>query len=122
MTTKMKRLLIFENTADDEQSVKAELQAKDLYQVYDCSTTKKLLELAQTHTYDLVLLVVDSTKIDCKQLVKSTLRCVNDTPIVVFSDLDNVDEIEEIQKLGVKHFLVRTWASIRSLHQVIERQ
>lgn len=93
--------------------------SKEGYKV-DCARDgQEGLEYTQTATYDLILLDLLMPVLDGKGFLKKFDNTTH-TPIIVFSNLDAKDDIEEALQLGATRYMLKSWASPQKLVELVK--
>lgn len=89
---------------------------------YDVSLARDGRE-ALTHTakqtYAVILLDLLMPVMDGKEFLRQ-FKNTSDTPIIVFSNLDAKDDIDEALQLGATRYMLKSWASPQKLTELIK--
>lgn len=94
-------------------------QAK--YDVYVAHDGKEALEKAKAHTPDLILLDLRMPVLDGVGFLKE-YDLINKHPnvkVIVFSNYDMQDEIDEAYRLGAERYILKAWASPREILNLV---
>lgn len=94
-------------------------QAK--YTVYAAHNGKEALEVAEAHKPDLILLDLRMPVMDGVEFLEAyDLKTTHpDVKVVVFSNYDMQDEIDDAYRLGADRYVLKAWASPRELLQIV---
>lgn len=112
-----KRILIVE----DDQALN-DAFSMILEKDYDVDTAfdgKEALEFTQKQSYDLILLDLLMPIMDGKTFLKE-FDNTNETPVIVFSNLDAKSDIEEVSELGATRYMLKSWASPKELLRLVQ--
>jgi DNA-binding response OmpR family regulator len=77
------------------------------YDVHISENGKKALEYLKTETPDIILLDVLMPVMDGREFLKK-IKNKNDVPVVVLSNLDGKDDIDELLGLGAQNYLLKS--------------
>ena len=77
------------------------------YDVHISENGKKALEYLKTETRDIILLDVLMPVMDGREFLKK-IKNKNDVPVVVLSNLDGKDDIDELLGLGAQNYLLKS--------------
>lgn len=79
---------------------------------------KKALELLKDSKVDIILLDLLMPIMDGKEFLRQ-FDNHEDIPIIVFSNIDNKDDVEEVLSLGASRYMLKAWASPREIREVV---
>lgn len=116
-----KRILVVE----DEKMILSVLTKKLEDSGYDVSFSrdgKEALDMALKENYDLILLDIILPKMDGITLLEkyNEEKKENKAPVIMLSNLDNADKIEESKNRGAYDYLVKTDWSLDDVVQKIK--
>jgi two-component system, OmpR family, response regulator VicR len=117
-TTKPKKVMIVEDdlSLNDAFSI---LLDKIGYDVIKAFNGKEALDLLQEQSPDIILLDLLMPVMSGKEfLVK--YKNIEKIPIVILSNLDAKDEIEEVLELGATKYMLKAWATPTELMKLID--
>lgn len=102
----IKTILIVEDDFALSDAFSMTLKASG-YDTYIAENGQKALEYLETATPDMVLLDVLMPVMDGREFLKR-FRNTQDVPVVVLSNLDGKDDIDELLKLGADNYLLKS--------------
>lgn len=89
---------------------------------YDVDTAfdgKEALEHTAKTTYDIILLDLLMPVMDGKAFLRA-FDNKTQIPVIVFSNLDAKNDIEEVMELGATRYMLKSWASPRELLRLVD--
>jgi CheY-like chemotaxis protein len=89
------------------------------YEVYVAYDGEEALEIIAKHSPDLVLLDMNMPKMNGLEFLRH-LEKDTSVKVVVFSNQDTQDDIDEAFRLGAKHYLLKSWAAPQDLVKVVK--
>lgn len=93
---------------------------KEHFSVERVYNGKDALKIAEGKKFDLILLDLLMPVMDGKEFLRQFKSSDNDkTKVIVFSNLDSQNDIQEIQELGADRYMLKSWASPKELIQII---
>lgn len=94
-------------------------QAK--YDVKVAHDGKEALDLAESHQPDLILLDLRMPVLDGVGFLKQydIIHKHPDVKVIVFSNYDMQDEIDEAYRLGAERYILKAWASPREILNLV---
>ncbi len=92
---------------------------KEGYEVDTAFDGKDALERVANDEYDLILLDLLMSVLDGKGFLKKFDNQAN-TPVIVFSNLDAKDDIDEALRLGASRYMLKAWASPTKLAELVK--
>ena len=92
---------------------------KEGYEVDTAFDGKDALERVANDEYDLILLDLLMSVLDGKGFLKKFVNQAN-TPVIVFSNLDAKDDIDEALRLGASRYMLKAWASPTKLAELVK--
>jgi CheY-like chemotaxis protein len=107
---------------EDEKTLALAYQTileKHGYEVFIANDGEEALEVMAKHAPDLVLLDINMPKMNGLEFLRH-LEKASSTKIVVFSNQDAQDDIDEAFRLGAKHYLLKSWAAPHDLVKVVK--
>ncbi|MFZ2494673.1 MAG: response regulator [Candidatus Saccharimonadales bacterium] len=113
-----KKILVVEDdhALSDAFSIVLKKEGYDVDTVFD---GKDALERVRTDEYDLILLDLLMPVLDGKGFLKK-FDNTSKTPVIVFSNLDAKDDIDEALKLGATRYMLKAWASPSKLADLVK--
>lgn len=115
--TKNKRVLIVEDDAALRDAFSTVLTMR--YDVDTAENGKQALDLCQSNTYDIILLDLMMPVMDGKAFLKAWDN-TDQTPVIVFSNMDAKQDVEEALALGATRYLLKSWASPKELIRIVD--
>ena len=115
----MKQILI----AEDEKSLALAYKTileKHGYKVRVAYDGEEALQIINSEAVDLVLLDINMPKMNGLEMLKQIESEAVRNRVVVFSNQDRQDDIDEAFRLGAKRYLLKSWASPQDLIKVVE--
>ncbi len=88
------------------------------YEVDAAFDGKEALDLVNKKIYDIILLDLLMPVMDGKQFLRA-FDNKRKTPIIVFSNLDAKNDIEEASQLGASRYMLKSWASPKELLRLV---
>lgn len=113
-----KRILVVEDDQTLSDAFTIVLQ-KEGYDVDTAFDGKEALERVRSVTYDLILLDLLMPVLDGKGFLEKFKNPAN-TPVIVFSNLDAKDDIDEALRLGASRYMLKAWASPNKLAELVK--
>lgn len=107
---------------EDEKSLAFAYQTileKHGYEVFVAYDGEEALEVMAKHAPDLVLLDINMPKMNGLEFLRH-LEKNTAAKVVVFSNQDTQDDIDEAFRLGAKHYLLKSWAAPQDLVKVVK--
>lgn len=100
----------------------ATILKKEGYKVLSAFDGEEALSVAETNTVDLILLDLRMPKVNGIEFLKAyDLKSHKQPPIViVFSNLDMQEEIDEAFELGATKYMLKAWASPKELVKLVK--
>ncbi|MDB5183586.1 MAG: DNA-binding response regulator VicR [Candidatus Saccharibacteria bacterium] len=92
------------------------------YKVAVAHNGKEALKTAGDHSPDLILLDLRMPVMDGVEFLKKydLKKSHPDVKVVVFSNYDLQDEIDDAYRLGADRYVLKAWASPRELLQIVQ--
>ena len=120
-TNRKKSILIVEDEPDLAE-VYSTLLKQSGYKVAVAHNGKDALKVAATHKPELILLDLRMPIMDGVEFLKKydLKKSHPDVRVVVFSNYDLQDEIDDAYRLGADRYVLKAWASPRELLQIVE--
>ena len=122
----MKKILVVDDNVFFAKTI-ADSLPKDKYQVVTAEDGEEGLKKLQSEKPDLVLLDILMPKIDGMEFLKilQSKRIKNNgefpTPIIITSNISNINKISEGVALGVKGYIVKSDESLNNIVSSIEQ-
>lgn len=117
MTMSQKVLVVEDDTAlSDAFSIVLRNAGYDVSLAHD---GKEALELTAKNRYAIILLDLLMPIMDGKEFLRQ-FENKSDVPIIVFSNLDAKDDIDEALQLGATRYMLKSWASPQKLTELIK--
>ncbi len=112
-----KKILLVEDdpTLSDAFSI---LLEKEGYEIENAFDGKEALDVLNDFEPDIILLDLLMPVMDGREFLKA-FKNYNQVPIIVFSNLDSKDEINEVLSLGATRYMLKAWASPKELVRII---
>jgi DNA-binding response OmpR family regulator len=117
MATKEK-ILIVEDDPTLNEAFQTILQKED-YDVRVAFNGRGALEILERESFDLILLDLLMPVMGGIDFLKEYRPAHKSIPVIVFSNLDTQNDIEEAQKLGATRYMLKAWASPKDLVKLI---
>ncbi len=116
-----KRILIVEDEPD-LADVYRTLLAQAGYDVALAYNGKEALEMVEEHTPHLILLDLRMPVMDGVGFLEeyNAKHKHKDVKIIVFSNYDMQDEIDDAYRLGAERYVLKAWASPKELLQIVK--
>ncbi len=92
--------------------------SKDGFEVLSAFNGQEALEILASKIPALILLDLVMPIMDGKEFLKK-FNNKDNIPIIVFSNLDSKDEVNEVLKLGATRYMLKAWASPKELAKII---
>lgn len=92
---------------------------KEGYKVQLAYNGKEALGILKKVTPNVILLDLLMPVMDGKEFLKN-FRNTHNIPIIVFSNLDSKDDVQEILKLGASKYMLKAWATPQELVRIIK--
>lgn len=117
----MKQILIVEDEKNLNEAYQYILNQHG-YGVKSASDGKQALEILQEGDPDLILLDLHMPVMGGLEFLRQYNKPQEhpDVKIVIFSNLDSKDDIEEAYKLGADKYMLKAWASPRELSKLVK--
>lgn len=115
----MKKILIVE----DEKSLAGAYQTilkKHGYDTQVAYNGEEALALIKHGSFDLILLDMNMPKMNGLAMLRELETAKLQNRVIVFSNQDNQEDIEEAFRLGARRYLLKSWASPQDLVKVVE--
>lgn len=95
---------------------------KEGYKVLSTFDGEEALSVAETNTIDLILLDLRMPKVNGIEFLKAYDLAAQKTPpiVIVFSNLDMQEEIDEAFSLGATKYMLKAWASPKELVKLVK--
>lgn len=116
MSTK-KTVLLVEDDAMLSDAFTLNFKKSD-YDMIHAPNGKKALEILKDNKVDMILLDLLMPVMDGKEFLRQYDNSAN-IPIVVFSNIDSKDDVEEVLALGASRYMLKAWASPREIREVV---
>lgn len=115
-----KSILIVEDEPELAEIYQA-LLSEAKYDVRLAHNGKEALEMAEEHKPDLILLDLRMPVMNGVEFLEAyDLKAKHpDVKVVVFSNYDMQDEIDDAYRLGADRYVLKAWASPRELLQIV---
>lgn len=117
MTTNNKRVLIVEDDRALRDAFSTVLSMR--YTVDTAENGKQALDLCQDNTYDIIVLDLMMPVMDGKAFLKAWDNTAQ-VPVIVFSNMDAKQDVEEALALGATRYLLKSWASPKELIRIVD--
>lgn len=91
---------------------------KSDYRLLHATDGQKALDILADHKVDIILLDLLMPIMDGKEFLRQYENTDN-TPIIVFSNIDSKDQVEEVLSLGATRYMLKAWASPREIRELI---
>ncbi len=113
-----KKVLLVEDEAslNDAFSI---LLTKEGFEVVSAFNGKQALDKLKSFEPNVILLDLLMPVMDGKTFLKK-FKNLKNVPIMVFSNLDAKDEIEEVLNLGATKYMLKAWANPKELVRIIQ--
>jgi DNA-binding response OmpR family regulator len=95
------------------------LLTKEGFNIIPAFNGKEALEKAKDNSIDLILLDLLMPVMDGREFLE-TYENKDSIPIIVFSNLDAKNDVDEIINLGVTRYMLKAWASPKELTKIIQ--
>lgn len=93
--------------------------SKEGFDVVAAFNGKEALEKIKDKSVDLILLDLLMPVMDGREFLE-VYENKNLIPIIVFSNLDAKNDVDEILKLGATRYMLKAWASPKELTKIIQ--
>lgn len=95
---------------------------KEGYKVLSAFDGEEALSIAETNRIDLILLDLRMPKVNGIEFLKAYGLAEQDKPpiVIVFSNLDMQQEIDEAFSLGATKYMLKAWASPKELVKLVK--
>jgi CheY-like chemotaxis protein len=95
---------------------------KEGYKVLSAFDGEEALSVAETNRVDLILLDLRMPKVNGIEFLKAYDLAEQDNPpiVIVFSNLDMQEEIDEAFALGATKYMLKAWASPKELVKLVK--
>jgi two-component system response regulator VicR len=107
---------------EDEKSLALAYQTileKHGYEVFVAYDGKEALDVVAKHSPDLILLDMNMPNMNGLEFLRH-LEKNTTAKVIVFSNQDTQDDIDEAFRLGAKHYLLKSWAAPQDLVRVVK--
>lgn len=91
---------------------------KSGFNLLHATNGQEALDTLKANRVDIILLDLLMPVMDGKEFLR-TYDNTHNTPIIVFSNIDSKDEVEEVLSLGATRYMLKAWASPREIREVI---
>lgn len=91
---------------------------KEGFDVHVAFNGMEALEKVKDHPVDLILLDLLMPVMDGREFLQ-VFDNKNQIPIIVFTNLDAKNDVDEILKLGATRYMLKAWASPKELTKII---
>ncbi len=121
MTDKRKKSILIVEDEPELAEIYQTLLKQAKYEVYVAHNGKDALEIANEHEPNLVLLDLRMPVMDGVAFLEE-FDLKNKHPkvkVVVFSNYDMQDEIDDAYRLGADRYFLKAWASPKELLQIV---
>lgn len=95
------------------------LLSKEGFRVIVANNGEDAIEKMKHKTVDLILLDLLMPVMDGREFLK-VFENKDLIPIIVFSNLDAKNDVDEILKLGATRYMLKAWASPKELTKIIQ--
>ena len=115
----MKKILIVE----DEKSLAQAYQTILAAHGYDAQVAhdgEEALAHIKGSAFDLILLDMNMPKMNGLEMLRELEAAKLQNRVIVFSNQDKQDDIDEAFRLGAKRYLLKSWASPQDLVKIVE--
>jgi len=117
MKKKQTILLVEDDTTlNDAFSI---ILSKDGYEVLVAFNGQEAIEIIKDKSVDLILLDLLMPVMDGRELLQA-FENKDKIPIIVFSNLDAKNDVDEILELGATRYMLKAWASPKELTKIIQ--
>lgn len=115
--TKQKTILLVEDDPilSDAFSLNFQKSNYDLLHAHD---GQEALDILKDNHVDIILLDLLMPVMDGKEFLRQ-YKNTDNIPIIVFSNIDSKDDIEEVLSLGATRYMLKAWASPKEIRDVI---
>lgn len=117
----MTKVLIVEDEKALNDAYKLILN-KHGYKTYTAGDGQEALELVKEDMPDVILLDMKMPKMNGLEFLREMGRL--DKPfepiVIIFSNFDIQDEVDEAFRLGARHYMLKAWAAPQELVRVVE--
>lgn len=121
MTGNRKKSILIVEDEPELAEIYQTLLKEAKYTVYAAHNGKEALEAAEAHKPDLILLDLRMPVMNGVEFLEAyDLKEKHpDVKVVVFSNYDMQDEIDDAYRLGADRYVLKAWASPRELLQIV---
>ena len=95
------------------------LLSKEGFNVIIAYNGKEAIEKVENKSVDLILLDLLMPVMDGREFLE-VFENKDSIPIIVFSNLDAKNDVDEILKLGASRYMLKAWASPKELTKIIQ--
>lgn len=111
--------------AEDEQALNdayTTILTKEGFKVLSAFDGEEALTMAESNNVDLILLDLRMPKVNGIEFLKAFDLPSRDKPpiVIVFSNLDMQEEIDEAFELGATKYMLKAWASPKELVKLVK--
>jgi len=119
--TRKKRILIVEDEPELAAIYETLLKDQAGYDVRVAHNGRDALKLARNDTPNLILLDLRMPIMDGVEFLKefNLKESYPDVKVIVFSNYDMQDEIDDAYRLGADRYVLKAWASPKELLQIV---
>lgn len=106
---------------EDEEALRevfTTILEKEHFDVTAVADGKEAIKVLETTPHDIILLDLLMPVMDGKAFLKK-FDNEQQIPIIVFSNLDTKNDIEEVEKLGASRYVLKAWVSPRELVRIV---
>ena len=114
----MAQILIVEDEQALHEAYKMILE-KENHTVYSAFNGQEALDVLGKETPDLILLDLRMPKMNGLDFLRKFDKQSQNIKIIIFSNFDAQQEIEEAYKLGADRYILKAWASPKELVKVV---
>jgi len=93
--------------------------SKDGYEVLVAFNGQEAIEIIKDKSVDLILLDLLMPVMDGREFLQA-FENKDKIPIIVFSNLDAKNDVDEILELGATRYMLKAWASPKELTKIIQ--
>lgn len=115
----MKKILIVEDEKSLAQAYQTILSSHG-YDVAVAYDGEEALQLIKDGSFDLILLDINMPKMNGLEMLRELEAAKLQNRVIVFSNQESEQDIEEAFRLGAKRYLLKSWASPQDLVKVVE--
>lgn len=113
-----KKVLLVEDDAALSDAFFTMLQKND-YDVQIAFNGEEALQKLEAYTPDIILLDLLMPVMDGREFLRS-FENTSQIPIIVFSNLDAKNEVEEVLALGATRYMLKAWATPKELLRILQ--